>query len=184
MSAKLSPVEKSNICKAMMDGRCRDVVLYQSPRFNGSNKIKDTRTNAVNTMNAVGDIAHLLAYGFTIGGLMHMAGRSVSQDANWSNVVANAKTRANSNRLYTVENAPCTQFAVVGGRYITLYEKGEYKSRIINYKDVVQISVGPKGLTFLTDNNEKGNVYNAYITHTDVIGLEKMAMYSVENCLR
>jgi hypothetical protein len=184
MSRRLTNEEKRNINIAMVNGKSRDIVLYQSPRFNGTKKAKDTRTNAVNSMNAIGDVAHLLAFGLTMGGLMHAAVRSGNQEANWNSVVANAKDRARSNHLFIAENAPCTQFAVLGGKYITLYEKGEYKSRIINFSDVVQISVGPKGLTFITDNKEKGNIYNAYIIHSNVMGLEKMALYSVENCLR
>ena len=184
MGRTLTIDEKNRLYYAIMNGRNTGALLYQTPDFNYQMKVENTRTNVVNKINAVGDVAHFLSYGLTMGGLLHMACRDSSQQVGWNRVVKNATDRARTTGMFCVQNQPCTQLVVAGSKYITLYEQGEYESRIINYTDVVQVRIGREGLTFITKNAKKPSTYLSYVIKPDVIQLDKLAMMAVANCFR
>ncbi len=184
MGRNLTTEEKNRLYYAIMDGRNSEVVLYQTPDFRMDKKIENTRKNSVGKMNVCGDVAHFLAYGLTFGGVMHMACRSNSQQTNWNTVVKNATERAQINGLFWTQNQPCTQLVVAGRKYMTLYEQGEFNSRIINYYDVVQVKMSVGGMTILSRNPKNPDTYLSSVISSSVAVLDQLAMFVVEGCFR
>ena len=109
-------------------------VFFQSNQFDSSKKMHNLMTNPA----AAGDAAHLLLHGITFGGIMHDLNRS----ANWSNLSQNVYNQACSSpnlRGFMAKNGE--QVVVAGYNYLSVYQNGEYQKKVIQYSDIMKISL-------------------------------------------
>lgn len=122
-------------------------VIFQSESFNSNTKVLKMMTNAA----AIGDAAHFMAYGFTLGGAMHTARRN----ANWSELSSNVYNQAACNsKLRAFKAVDGSQVAVLGYSYMSIYQSGERQKKVVKYADIERISTTGDVVQFWVRNQQ------------------------------